>query len=141
MKELTLGIIKPNATAKDHIGAILAATEQGGLKVRGLRMTWLSRAQAKAFYAVHRERAFYDSLVDFMCSGPVVVMALEGEDAVRRWRELMGATDPAKAANGSIRKQFGDDLQNNAVHGSDSLENAEIEVSFFFARAELAGSL
>jgi nucleoside-diphosphate kinase len=141
MSELTLGIIKPNATAKNKVGEILAMVEREGFRIRGLRMTRLTKAQAEAFYAVHRERTFYSSLVEFMCSGPVVVMALESDGAVVRWRDTMGATDPVKAAAGTIRKRFGDDLQANAVHGSDSFENARTEVAFFFTEADLVGTL
>jgi nucleoside-diphosphate kinase len=136
--QLTLGIVKPNATRKNVIGEIIALAEKGGLEVRGLRMTALTQAQAEAFYAVHRERPFFGDLVEFMCSGPVVVMALAGDNAVERWREIMGATNPAQAAPGTVRALHGDSLQDNAAHGSDSPENAQIEVSFFFSAAELA---
>lgn len=136
-KQMTLGIIKPNATARSIIGEIVAMAEKGGLKVRAMRMVQLTPAQAGAFYAVHRDRPFYKDLCEFMCSGPVVVMALEGTDAVKRWREIMGATDPAKAAEGTIRQRFGESIQNNAVHGSDSEENARTEVAFFFTSAEI----
>ena len=139
--QLTFGIIKPNATKKNVIGEIIALAEKGGLKVRAMRMTSLTRPQAEGFYAVHKERPFFGELVEFMCSGPVVVMALEGENAVTRWREIMGATDPAKADEGTVRKLYGDDIQNNASHGSDSDENAKIEVSYFFSTAELADLL
>jgi nucleoside-diphosphate kinase len=136
--QTTLGIVKPNATARNVIGEIVALAEKGGLRVRALRTLKLTRAQAEAFYAVHRERPFFPSLVEFMCSGPVVAMALEGEDAVARWREVMGATDPAKAAAGTVRARFGESIQANAAHGSDSADNARVEVAFFFAAAELA---
>lgn len=139
-KEMTLGIVKPNATARSIIGEIVAMAESGALKVRAMRMLRLSPAQAEAFYAVHRERPFFQSLVDFMCSGPVVAMALEGENAVVEWRDIMGATDPAKAAEGTVRARFGESLQNNAAHGSDSVENGTIEVAFFFSAAELAAT-
>lgn len=139
-KEMTLGIVKPNATARSIIGEIVAMAERGGLTVRAMRMLELSRAQAEAFYAVHRERPFFGSLVEFMCSGPVVAMALEGENAVAQWRDIMGATDPSKAAEGTVRAKFGESLQNNAAHGSDSVENGTIEVAFFFSSAELAAT-
>ncbi len=133
----TLAIVKPNATAKSLVGQIIAMFEEGGLRVRALRMLRLSRSQAEAFYAVHRERPFFGSLVEFMCSGPVVPMVLEGDNAVARCREIMGATDPAKAAVGTIRKRFGESIQDNAVHGSDSPENGAIEIAFFFPGADL----
>jgi nucleoside-diphosphate kinase len=137
-KQLTFGIVKPNATAKNVIGGVIGLAEKGGLKVRAMKMLRLTRAQAEGFYAVHRERPFFSELVEFMTSGPVVVMALEGENAVTRWREIMGATDPAKADAGTVRALFGESIQNNAAHGSDSDENAKIEVAFFFSTAELA---
>ena len=135
--ERTLSIIKPDAVEKHTIGAILAMIEESGLVIRAMRMVRLSRPQAESFYAVHKERPFYGELVQFMTRGPVVVAALEGEDAVARYRELMGATDPAKANEGTIRKAFGADVGENACHGSDSLENARKEVSFFFPGYEL----
>lgn len=135
--QTTLGIVKPNATARSVIGNIIALAETGGLRVRGLKLMRLTRAQAEAFYAVHRERPFYGELVAFMCSGPVAVMALEGENAVERWREIMGATDPAKAAPNTVRALYGESIQDNAAHGSDSAENAANEVAFFFAESEL----
>lgn len=130
--ERTLGIIKPDAVEKHRIGAILAMTEGAGLAVKALKMVRLSRPQAEGFYAVHRERPFFGELIEFMTRGPVVVMALEADDAVAKWRKLMGATDPAKADEGTIRKAHGANVGENAVHGSDSLENARIEVSYFF---------
>jgi nucleoside-diphosphate kinase len=136
--QTTLGIVKPNATARNVIGEIVAMAETGGLKVRAIRMLQLGRTQAEAFYAVHRERPFFPDLVAFMTSGPVVAVALEGEDAVTRWRDIMGATNPEKAAPGTVRARFGESLQNNAAHGSDSAENAAVEVAFFFPTAELA---
>lgn len=135
--ERTLSIIKPDAVEKHEIGAILAMIEESGLVIRAMRMVRLSRPQAEAFYAVHKERPFYGELVAFMTRGPVVVAALEGEDAVTRYRELMGATDPAKADEGTIRKAYGANVGENACHGSDSLENARKEVSFFFPGYEL----
>lgn len=130
--ERTLSIIKPNAVAKNAIGAILARLEEAGLRIVAARMLHLSREQASAFYAVHRERPFYEELVAFMTSGPVMVQVLEGEEAISRNREVMGATDPSKAAAGTIRADFADSLTANAVHGSDSSENAAVEIGFFF---------
>lgn len=135
--ERTLSIIKPDAVEKHKIGEILAMIEGSGLVIKAMRMVRLSRPQAEAFYAVHRERPFYGELVEFMTRGPVVVAALEGEDAVARYRELMGATDPAKAAEGTIRKAVGSNVGENACHGSDSLDNARKEVSFFFPGYEV----
>ena len=137
MSQLTFGIIKPDAVAAGHAGAILGMITEAGFQVRGLRMTRLSKAEAEAFYAVHRERPFYASLVKFMTEGPVVVMALEHEDAIRKWRELMGATNPANAAEGTIRKRFASSIERNAVHGSDAPETAAVEVPFFFRTTEL----
>ncbi|HBY58733.1 MAG TPA: nucleoside-diphosphate kinase [Solibacterales bacterium] len=137
MSQLTFGISKPDAVAAGHAGAILGMITEAGFQVRGLRMTRLSKAEAEAFYAVHRERPFYASLVKFMTEGPVVVMALEHEDAIRKWRELMGATNPANAAEGTIRKRFASSIERNAVHGSDAPETAAVEVPFFFRTTEL----
>ena len=131
--ETTLSIIKPDAVRKNAIGQIIARFEAAGLQVVAARMLHLSRREAEAFYAVHRERPFFKDLVDFMVSGPVFVQALHGENAIARNRELMGATDPKKAAPGTIRADFADSIDANAVHGSDSAENAAIEVAFFFA--------
>ncbi len=130
--ERTLSIIKPDAVAKNCIGKILDRFETAGLKVVAARMMHLSRAEAEGFYAVHKERPFFKDLVDFMVSGPVLVQVLEGPDAIMRNRELMGATDPKKAAPGTIRADFADSIDANAVHGSDSAENAAIEIAFFF---------
>jgi nucleoside-diphosphate kinase len=130
--ERTLSIIKPDAVAKNCIGKILDRFETAGLKVVAARMMHLSRAEAEGFYAVHKERPFFKDLVDFMVSGPVLVQVLEGPDAIARNRELMGATDPKKAAPGTIRADFADSIDANAVHGSDSAENAAIEIAFFF---------
>ena len=135
--ERTLCIIKPDAVEKNNIGQILAMIEAEGIVIKAMRMLRLSRPQAEAFYAVHRERPFFGELVQFMTRGPVVVAALEGADAVTRWRALMGATDPAKAEDGTVRKQFGTNVGENATHGSDSLENARVETSFFFPGFEL----
>ena len=130
--ERTLCIIKPDAVEKNDIGNILAMIEGAGFKIRALRMVHLSRPQAEGFYAVHRARPFFGELVDFMIRGPVVVACLEGENAVTRYRELMGATNPANAAEGTIRKKYAASIGENAVHGSDSLENAKIEVAYYF---------
>ena len=130
--ERTLSIIKPDAVAKNVIGKIYSRFETNGLKVVAAKMAWLSPQEAKAFYAVHRERPFFGSLVEFMISGPVMIQVLEGEDAILRHRELMGATDPQKAAPGTIRADFADSVQCNAVHGSDGPETARAEVAFFF---------
>ena len=133
----TFGIIKPDAVASGKAGAILALIEQTGFKIVGMKKTRLSKAQAEAFYAVHKERPFYGSLVTFMTEGPVVVLALEHENAIAKWRELMGATNPANAADGTIRKQFAESIERNAVHGSDAPETAAVEIPFFFSTAEL----
>ncbi|HYN22213.1 MAG TPA: nucleoside-diphosphate kinase [Thermoanaerobaculia bacterium] len=136
----TLAIIKPDAVAAGNAGRVLAKLQEAGFTIRGLKMLRLSEAQARAFYEVHQERPFYGSLVEFMTSGPVMPVALEGENAVAHLRETMGATDVAKAAPGTIRALFGTSIERNAIHGSDSPENAAIEISFFFARAELLGA-
>ena len=130
--ERTLSIIKPDAVAKNVIGKIYSRFESNGLKVVAAKMAWLSPQEAGAFYAVHRERPFYASLVEFMISGPVMIQVLEGENAILKHRELMGATDPQKAAPGTIRADFASSVQNNAVHGSDGPETARAEVAFFF---------
>lgn len=135
--ERTLSIIKPDAVKRGVIGACLAKLESAGLRIIATRMTTLSQAQAKAFYAVHKERPFYSSLVEFMTSGPVVVSVLEGEDAIATNRRVMGATDPAKADEGTIRQAFGASIESNAVHGSDAPETAREEVAFFFPGADL----
>ncbi len=130
--ERTLSIIKPDAVAKNVIGQIYARFEAAGLKIVAARMMQLSRADAEAFYAVHKERPFFNDLVDFMISGPVMVQALEGENAVIKNRDLMGATDPKKAAPGTIRADFADSIDANAVHGSDAVQTAAAELAFFF---------
>jgi nucleoside-diphosphate kinase len=130
--ERTLSIIKPDAVAKNVIGQILARFEAAGLKIAAARMMHLSRAEAEAFYGVHRERPFFRDLVEFMISGPIMVQVLEGENAIARNRELMGATDPKKAAPGTIRADFADSIDANAVHGSDGPDTARAEVAFFF---------
>lgn len=136
MIQRTLSIVKPDAVKKNVIGPIVARFEQEGLRIAAMRMMHLSRAQAEGFYAVHKERPFFASLVEFMTSGPVVVMILEGENAVARNREIMGATNPANAAEGTLRKLFASSIEANAVHGSDSAENAAIEVAYFFSKLD-----
>ncbi len=131
--ERTLSIIKPDAVAKNVIGKIYSRFETNGLKIVAAQLKQLSRAEAEGFYAVHKERPFFNSLVEFMISGPVMIQVLEGEGAVLKNRELMGATDPKKADAGTIRADFADSIEANAVHGSDSLENAAIEIAYFFA--------
>lgn len=133
----TLSIIKPDAVKKGVIGKIIDRFESNGLKIAAAKKLKLSKEDAKNFYIVHKDRPFYNDLVEFMTSGPVVVMILEGEDAVVKNRELMGATDPKKAEKGTIRADFADSIDANAVHGSDSLENAAIEISFFFSNREI----
>lgn len=135
--ERTLCIVKPDAVEKNNIGNILAMIEGAGFKLRGVRLVHLSRPQAEGFYAVHRERPFFGELVEFMTRGPVVVACLEGENAVAKYRELMGATNPANAAEGTIRKKYADSIGENAVHGSDSLENAKNEIAYFFPGYDL----
>lgn len=130
--ERTLSIIKPDAVAKNVIGQIYARFESAGLKIVAARMIHLSRAEAEGFYAVHRERPFFKDLVEFMISGPVIVQALEGENAILKHRDLMGATDPKKAEKGTIRADFADSIDANAVHGSDAAETAAVEIAYFF---------
>ena len=130
--ERTLAIVKPDAVARKLTGDILKRIEGGGLRIVALKLMHLTRAQAQLFYAVHKERPFFASLCDYMSSGPVVIAVLAGDDAIARWRELMGATDPAKAAAGTIRKDFGVDVEKNASHGSDAPETAANEIAFFF---------
>jgi succinyl-CoA synthetase alpha subunit len=133
----TFAIIKPDAVAAGHAGQILAMIEKAGFRIRGMKMTRLSKQQAEGFYDVHRERPFFTGLVMFMTEGPVVVLALEREDAIKHWRELMGATNPEKAAEGTVRKSFAKNIERNAVHGSDAPETAAVEIPFFFSMAEL----
>ncbi|MCB1934804.1 MAG: nucleoside-diphosphate kinase [Nitrosomonas sp.] len=135
--ERTFSIIKPDAVAKNVIGQIYSRFESNGLKIIAARMTQLSRAEAEQFYAVHRERPFFNDLVEFMISGPVMVQVLEGEDAIRKNRELMGATDPQKADKGTIRADFAESIDANAVHGSDAPETAEVEIACFFPTLEM----
>jgi len=135
--ERTFSIIKPDAVKSGHAGAILALLEKEGFKICGLRLTRLTKPQAEAFYGVHRERPFYSSLVTFMTEGPVVVMVLEREGAVKKLRDVMGATNPANAADGTIRKLFAESIERNAIHGSDAAETAAQEIPFFFTGADL----
>ena len=137
--ERTFSIIKPDATRRNLTGAINERIEKAGLRIVGQRRLRMSREQAEGFYGVHRERPFFRSLVEFMTSGPVVVQVLEGESAVSKYREVMGATDPAKAAAGTIRKDFAESIEANSVHGSDSAENARTEIAFFFKPEEIVG--
>jgi len=136
----TLAIIKPDSVRNRRAGRILSVIEESGLVVEAMRMVRLSRELAGEFYAVHRDKPFYGELLDFMSSGPCVVLALSGENAVARWRELMGATNPAAAAEGTIRKLYGTNVQYNACHGSDAPETARAEIAFFFSGAELPKS-
>ncbi len=135
--ERTFAIIKPDAVAAGNAGKILALIEQSGFKILGMKKTRLSKPQAEGFYAVHKAKPFFSGLIDFMTEGPVVVLALERENAIAKWREVMGATNPANAAEGTIRKQFATNIERNAVHGSDAPETAAIEIPFFFSTSEL----
>ena len=135
--ERTLSIIKPDAVAKNVIGEIYSRFEKAGLKIAAAKMKHLSRQEAEGFYAVHRERPFFNALVDFMISGPVMIQALEGDNAVLAHRDLLGATNPKDAAPGTIRADFADSIDANAVHGSDSLENAAIEIAYFFPTTDV----
>jgi nucleoside-diphosphate kinase len=136
--ERTFGIVKPDAVAKNAIGGVIQMIEAAGLRLLGLRLVKLTQAQAEAFYAVHSARPFFKDLVRFMTSGPCVVMAIEGENAVARYREVMGPTDSTKAPAGTIRQKFGTNIEKNAVHGSDAQETAKVEIGFFFSAADLA---
>jgi nucleoside-diphosphate kinase len=136
--ERTFAIIKPDAVRGRVAGRIIQRIEQEGFQIRAMRLVSLSQKEAEGFYAVHRERPFFRSLTAFMASGPAIVMALEAPDAIRRWRTLMGATDPAKADAGTLRKEFGTSIENNATHGSDAPETAAFELGYFFAGVELA---
>ncbi len=138
-RQRTLSIIKPDGVEKDAIGKVIARLEAAGLRPVAMRMTRLSRAEAEGFYAVHRERPFFGGLVEFMTSGPVVLMVLEGEDAVAKNRQVMGATDPAKAAEGTIRHDLATNVERNTVHGSDSPDNARIEIAYFFPETAIYG--
>lgn len=135
--ERTFGMIKPDAVAKGHTGDILNIIRDSGFRVVGLKLRKITTPEAEAFYAVHQERPFYSGLVKFMTEGPVVVLVLEREDAIAKWREVMGATNPANAAEGTIRKRFAENIERNAAHGSDAPETAAQEIPFFFSAAEL----
>jgi len=135
----TFAIIKPDAVAAGHTGAIITRIEQAGFRIAGMRLQHLSRKEAEGFYAVHRERPFFASLTEFMSSGPAVLLAIEAPDAIRKWRDLMGATDPAKADAGTLRKDFGQSIEFNATHGSDAPDTAAFEVGYFFPGYELFG--
>jgi nucleoside-diphosphate kinase len=135
--ERTLAIVKPDAVSRKLTGDILKRIETAGLQPCALKLTHLTRAEAQRFYEVHKERPFYNSLCDYMTSGPIVIAVLEGDNAIVRWRDLMGATDPAKAAAGTIRKDFGVDIEKNASHGSDASETAAREIAFFFSALEI----
>ncbi|HXT79304.1 MAG TPA: nucleoside-diphosphate kinase [Acetobacteraceae bacterium] len=137
--ERTLSIIKPDATRRNLTGSVNACLEEAGLRIVAQKRLWLTQAQAEAFYAVHRERPFYRDLVTFMISGPVVVQVLQGDNAVARNRDVMGATDPKKAETGTIRARFAESIEANSVHGSDSPENAAQEIAFFFSGVEIVG--
>jgi nucleoside-diphosphate kinase len=135
----TLAIIKPDAVAARYTGRIIQRIEEAGFQIRAMRVQRLSQAEAEGFYAVHRERPFFGSLTQFMASGPVVLLALEADDAIKKWRALMGATDPAKAEAGTLRKEFGASIENNATHGSDAPDTAAFELGYFFRGMERAG--
>lgn len=135
----TLSIIKPDATRRNLTGKINAKIEEAGLRIIAQKRLWLSKEQAQRFYAVHAERSFFNDLCEYMISGPVVIQVLEGENAVAKYREVMGATNPANAADGTIRKEFAESIEANSVHGSDSEENAAIEIAFFFSQIEIVG--
>jgi len=137
MSNLTFGIIKPDAVRADNTGHIIQRILGDGFKIRALKMLHMTRQQAEGFYDIHRERPFFSGLTEFMSSGPCVVMVLEKKGAVKAWRDLMGATDPAKADKGTLRREFGASVGENATHGSDSDENAAIEISYFFSKLEL----
>jgi len=137
--ERTFSIVKPDAVASGHSGEILSTLEMEGFKIIALRMTRLSKVQAEGFYAVHRERPFFSSLVKFMTEGPIIVMALERDDAIAKLREIMGATNPANAAEGTIRKRFAESIERNCIHGSDGPDTAKVELAYFFSTLDLSG--
>ena len=137
--ERTLAIVKPDAVSRRLAGRIVQRIEEAGFEILAMRMVRLSRAQAEGFYAVHRERPFFKSLTEFMSSGPAIVLALQAPDAIRKWRDLMGATDPAKADAGTLRKEFGASIERNATHGSDAPETAAFELGYFFPGVDFAG--
>ncbi len=133
----TLGIIKPDAVKKNVVGKIISIIEENGIKIKAMKMVKLTKKQAEGFYYVHKDKPFFNDLIKFMTSGPVVLMLLEGENVIEKWRKLMGVTDPAKADEGTIRKLFGTDIEKNAVHGSDAPETAEFETKYFFNALEI----
>lgn len=137
MSERTLAIIKPDAVDRGLAGRIIQRIEEAGFRIRGMRQVHLSKPEAEGFYAVHRERPFFDSLTAFMASGPAIVLVLEAHDAIRKWRTLMGATDPAKADAGTLRREFAESIERNATHGSDGRETASFEIGYFFAGVDL----
>lgn len=137
--ERTLGIVKPDAVKRNLVGKIVAHAEGEGLSLKAAKMVHLSKKEAQGFYYVHRERPFFDSLTDFMSEGPILLVVWESQDAISRWRKVMGATDPAKADEGTIRKLYGESLERNSVHGSDSPESADFEIGYFFSRLEQVG--
>lgn len=139
MREQTLAIIKPDGVARGLIGEVVKRIEARGLRIDALKMAHLTKKEAQGFYEVHRNRPFFDSLTDFMSEGPVVLMVLSGENAIQVWRDLMGATDPARAAEGTIRRDFGQSVERNTTHGSDSSQSAAFEISYFFSRIEILG--
>jgi len=139
MKQRTFSIIKPDAVAEGHAGEILSMLEKAGFKILALRMTRLTQPEAEGFYAVHRERPFFPSLVRFMTEGPIIVMALEREDAIAKLREVMGATNPANAVEGCVRKRFAQSIERNCIHGSDAPETADAELRYFFSTLDLQG--
>ena len=140
MVEKTLSIIKPDAVERNLIGEILSRIEASGLRIKAMKMVHMSKEQAQGFYAVHKDRPFFDSLTTYMSSGPVVVSILEGEKAIARYREVMGATNPEEAGEGTIRQRFGQDIEKNSVHGSDAPETAAVEISYFFNQLEVMAS-
>ncbi|MDI6729470.1 MAG: nucleoside-diphosphate kinase [Thermodesulfovibrionales bacterium] len=135
--ERTLSIIKPDAVKKNVVGEIISRFEKNGLRIAAMKKIWMTKEEAKGFYIVHKDRPFYDSLTDFMSEGPIVVMVLEGENAIAKNREIMGATNPANAAPGTIRKDFAENIERNAVHGSDAPETAAFEIGYFFSSLEI----
>ena len=137
MTERTLAIIKPDAVARHLAGAIMQRIEAEGFQIRAMRLVRLTKSEAEGFYAVHRERPFFKSLTEFMSSGPAIVLALEARDAIKKWRTVMGATDPARADAGTLRKEFGESIERNATHGSDAADTAAFEIGYFFAGVEL----
>lgn len=137
--ERTLSLIKPDGVRRNLIGEVLRCFEKNGLRIAAMKMLWLSQKEAQGFYIVHKDRPFYNSLTTFMSSGPIVALVLEGENAIKRTRELMGATNPAEAAEGTIRGEFGESIEANVVHGSDSKDSAKFEIPYFFSSIELIG--